>query len=203
MVINNKNLDNPQSEDSKQNLSESISKNLPSEDEKQNLSPKQSKKAPEETITLSSGKVFSKKRYAQLKTALGASTTLVMPSGMFNDGSDGYEYFWASTQYAGQIDKKKDLGYEVCTNKDGKEYRHFAGMDGSERHEHVLMRIKIEDKQILSEIRREKKALSEIEQIIPDSSGIFENKSRLEKDGELTLEENLQNKYNSNKIKQI
>jgi len=201
----NKNLDTPQAEESKQNLSKSNSDNpLPLlEDTPKAESPRKANKQPEELITLSSGKTFNKQRYDQLKTSLGISGTLRLPSDIINDGS--YEYFWASTQYDGQIEKKKTLGYEVCTNKNNKEYRQFAGMDGNIRHEHVLMRISKNDRELISEIQRERKAFRELDQVTKnlDPGTTFENTSRLKEDGELTFSEGLQNKYNLNKIKQI
>ena len=200
----NQNLDTPQTEETKQNLSQSIS-NDPLKDISQKVksSVKRTKEQSEETITLSSGRVFNKQRYLQLKKSLGLSGTLRLPSDITDDGS--YDYFWASTQYDGQIEKKKTLGYEVCTGKNNKEYRHHAGMDGGVKHEHILMRISKEDRNLISEIQREKKAFTEMDRITKnlDSETIFENKSRLESDGEVTLAEGLQNKYNRNPIKNI
>ncbi len=197
----NQNLDTPQKEESKQNKSNSQN---PLEDNTLKAkTPKETNKQPEEQITSSSGKVFNKKRYQQLSAALGISGTLRLPSDIKDDGS--YEYFWASTQYDGSIEKKKALGYQVCTKDGEKEYRHFAGMDGSVRHEHVLMRISREDRELISEIQRDKKAYAELDKITKnlDPETTFENKSRLKGDGELTLAEGLQNKYNNNKIKQV
>lgn len=194
----NQNLDAPLLEESKQNLSKSNSEN-PSQDTtfKAKKSPRKSK---EEFFTTSTGEVFNKTRYQQMKKALGLSGTLQLPRDIDDDGS--YEYFWASTQYNGMIEKKKNLGYEVCTGKNQKEYTQFAGMDGNIKHEHVLMRISKDDRRLISEIQREKRAEKEMDQII-GGSDLIENKTRLDRDGELTLSENLKNKYNNNQIKQV
>lgn len=183
------------SEDKKQ-ISQSISTH-PIQDE-----PKQSP-SNEPMVVLPSGKKFSQERYKKIKAALNLSGSLRLPDDIVDDGS--YHYFWASTQYEGQIQKKQALGYEKCLNKNSKEYRHFASMEGSIRHEHILMRIKKEDRDLISEIQREKAANIELDRITKnlDSDAVFENKTRLNRDGEVTLEEGIQNKYNSNKIKQI
>lgn len=196
------NLTSSQAEELKQSNQSTSSYSI-EDNSKQTLPLEETVKEP--IVILPSGKKFSKARYDQVKTALGLSGTLRMPDGMTNDGSDGYRYFWASTQFEGQVEKKQSLGYEICTDKKGKEYRHFASMDGNIRHEHRLMRIKLEDLELISEIQRGKKALAEIDKITNDldSESVFENKTRLKKDGELTLSENLINKYNTNKIKQI
>lgn len=195
------NSDTLHSEESKQNFIENNSQ----EDTTLKAKKFPKTKKAEDLITLSDGKTFSKQRYQQIQAALGNVTSLKLPDGLPNDGSDGYKYFWASTQFNGQIEQKQILGYEICTDSKNKEYRHFAGIDNNIKHEHVLMRISKADRDFISQIQIERKLRREVKQITEnlDPKHTYENKERLAKDGELTFIESLQNKYNNNQTKQF
>ncbi len=195
IIMTNINIQKPNSTtNTEAELNKSISKS-PVNGE----SPKQTN----EVIRTSDGKVFNKQQYNKIKSNLGITGILAMPDGMVNDGSDGYEYFYASTQYPGQIDRKQSIGWEIVKVA-GKQVTQFAGVDekGS-KHEHVLMRLKLEDRDIINSLTLERKRAKIGKQIIGDlhPDEIYEKESRLRQDGEKTLGADL-NKYNLNTIKQ-
>lgn len=158
----------------------------------------------EETIQVA-GRTFNKAAYERMSKAMKASTILTLPKEIEEStDKDNYHYFYPSTEFPNQIEQCKDKGYEVV-HVDGKEVRHFAGIDKSgSRHEHVLMRMKKEDKDLMNAIAHEKKRGRTETMTMGklDPNRVYEKASRLRSDGELTMAESMANKYNFNKIKQ-